>query len=186
MESNTSKIQKFMNIERGRLKNQLYFNMVKYAYAFFSLAFLIFYLHVSMLTAGLLALSIALTYIRFIYFQKMEQETEILALEIGMQFLLLDCAKHDYQVNFAKIDSLQIKPDDKIKNYNLLMRLKKGEEIEWPKYLREGYYLKIPGVFDEDLFYIINQSLTLSKLCTNYDEAKSFLEYEQDLRFMED
>ena len=181
----SAKIFKFVNIERGRLRNQIYFNLSKDAYAIFALCFLIYYLNISLVMTLILIFTGVLIYIRVSDFKRMQDEQDILALEIGPQFMLLDCGQGDFQLNYSKIEQFLIKKGDKLHNYYLSIKLKKDVEQAWPERLYDYGNLKIPSVFDEDLFYIINHSEDLKKLCKNYKEAQSFLQYDHELRYME-
>ena len=176
------KTYKFLNIERGRLKNELFFKSVRYAYGIFGTIFIVYYLSISFLTTALLALSALLVYFRVTKYKYMDAVNDILALQVGPTFLLLDTARGDFPVYYSDIDHFLIKPDEQIKNYFLTIKLNKDVEIEWPEELIENHNLRIPGVFEEDLFYIINHSESLKTLCRNYTEAKSFLEYDHELR----
>lgn len=112
----------------------------------------------------------------------MNAVNDILAFQVGAGFILLDTARGDFPIYYSDIESFLIKPDEKIKNYFLVINLKKGSNVEFPEELIENSRIKIPSVFDEDFFYIINHNDDLKALCRNYEEAKSFLEYDHELR----
>lgn len=186
MSSDSQKTHKFLNIERGRLKNELFFKSVRYAYGIFGAVFVVYYVNISLLTTAFLALSCVFVYFRVTRYKYMNAVNDILAFQVGPGFLLLDTARGDFPIHYSDIDSYLIKPDDKIKNYFLIITLKKDVNIEWPEELIENHRIKIPGVFEEDFFYIINHNEELKALCKNYTEAKSFLEYDHELRSLDD
>lgn len=182
MEAQGSKIHKYKNIDRGMLRTQIYYSSVKYAFAIMGIALLNFYFNISMTGALFVGLGTALVYIRFVRFPRLHAKMEILAIEVSKNFFLLDCIKKDHQINYKDIESYTIKPHEALSSYDMYIRMKPKAKYTWPKELIDGYLLVLPGVFEEDLFYIIDQSLNLKKLCKNYEEAQSFLEHEPELK----